>query len=82
MDTRRYYQPPLHQQKVNSHLKAQYTGRLPHTERIAATSLTLPMFSHLTEDQVNRICDAIERLHQYADEVNRRWEELAPEKIG
>ena len=76
IDTRRYYYPPLHLQKVNSHLRPRYEGKLPHTERLAATSLTLPMFSHMTEEQVSGVCDAIESLHEYSERVQSRWSEI------
>jgi len=62
VDTRRYYNPPLHKQKVNARLTPMYEGKLPHTEEISATSLTLPMFSHMTDQQAAGVCKAIERL--------------------
>ena len=65
IDTRRYYFPPLHRQKVNTHLRPLYEGKLPHTDYISDNSLTLPMFSHMTADQAEGVCYAIERLHEY-----------------
>ena len=71
VDTRRYYYPALHQQKTNAHLTHLYEGTLPHTEHIAANSLTLPMFSHMTDEQANGVCDAIERLYEHREQVSR-----------
>jgi dTDP-4-amino-4,6-dideoxygalactose transaminase len=79
VDTRRYYYPPLHQQKVNASLTHLYRGKLPHTERIAASSLTLPLFSHMTEEQVTGVCDAIERLQQHQEQIQRNWPKIMAE---
>jgi dTDP-4-amino-4,6-dideoxygalactose transaminase len=79
VDTRRYYHPPLHLQKVNRHLAASYRGRLPHTERVAANSLTLPLFSHMSEEQVTGVCDAIERLHRHGEAVSGQAQNLFAE---
>ena len=75
VDTRRYYHPPLHQQKVNASLAAKYQGKLPHTEHIANNSLTLPVYSHMTEEWVDGVCDAIHRLHQHAAVIQEQWAE-------
>lgn len=77
VDTRRYYYPPLHQQKVNARLTPLYQGKLPHTEDISANSLTLPMFSHMSDEQANGVCDAIERLHEHSEQLQSKWAELA-----
>ena len=79
VDTRRYYSPPLHQQRVNMHLAPLYRGKLPHTESLSASSLTLPLFSHMTEGQVFGVCDAIERLFQYREVVQEKWTEIESE---
>jgi dTDP-4-amino-4,6-dideoxygalactose transaminase len=75
VDTRRYYDPPLHQQKVYLDASAEYAGKLPHTESISSTALTLPMFSHMTRDQVGAVCDAIARLHDSRVALGAQWAE-------
>jgi dTDP-4-amino-4,6-dideoxygalactose transaminase len=35
---------------------------LPRTEKAARTQVTLPLFAHMTEDQVDRVCDAVAEL--------------------
>lgn len=35
---------------------------LPRTEDVARTEVTLPLFPHMTEDQVDRVCDAVAEL--------------------
>lgn len=76
VDTRRYYYPPLHQQSVNSKWTAQYEGKLPVTDYMSANTLTLPMFSHMTDQQAEGICDAVERLHQSAETVRGNWQQI------
>ena len=73
IDTRRYYHPPLHQQKVNAHLTASYAGKLPNTELISSSALTLPLFSHMKEAEAIGVCEAIERLHEHREQVVREW---------
>lgn len=72
VDTRRYYDPPLHRQTTNAGLTASYEGKLPHTEYIAANALTLPVFSHMTEKSAIGICQAIRQLHDHAESVQKK----------
>ena len=76
VDTRRYYYPPLHQQRVNTRLTSLYQGKLPHTEHVSTHSLTLPMYSHLTEDLAGDICGAIERLYENRQQIALKWPEI------
>lgn len=69
IDTRRYYSPPLHRQKVNAALAKAYEGRLPNTEQVVSRNLTLPMYSHMSVGQVDAVCRALERLHSHREAV-------------
>lgn len=52
--TRKYFYPPLHRMRAYRGLLA--SGRaLPITERIASCALSLPMYAHLTKEDMNRI---------------------------
>ena len=42
---------------------------LPVTERVAARSLSLPIWSHMPLETVECICAAMARLHAHAEEV-------------
>lgn len=64
IQTRRYY-TPLHWQTVYADLAPRYEGRLPNTEAVARTSLTLPLYSHMSEGEVDTVCDAIARLYEH-----------------
>ena len=76
VDTRRYYYPALHQQSVNSKWADQYKGKLPVTDFMSANTLTLPMFSHMTDEEANGVCDAVERLHENAETVRDNWKDI------
>ena len=76
VDTRKYYYPALHQQTVNSGLTAQYEGKLPVTDYMSANTLTLPMFSHMTDEEASGVCDAVERLQENAETVRGNWKEI------
>lgn len=63
IDTRKYYEPPVHRQTAYS---GYYDGRpLPHTDWLAATSLSFPMWSNMESPLVMRICEAIQRVYQH-----------------
>ena len=57
IDSRIYYPIPLHQQQAF----AQYSPRvpLPHSERAAQEVMSLPMHPYLTNEQLERIADAV-----------------------
>ena len=73
VDTRNYYDPPCHRHKAYRHF-APADLHLPHTEYLAARSVSLPMGSNLGEGTVQRICDVIARLHQSAPAVKSALE--------
>lgn len=58
--TKLYYDPPAHRQKVCQQI-ARRQPPLPVTEAVAKKVLSLPMFSTLTEQQVETIATAIKR---------------------
>jgi dTDP-4-amino-4,6-dideoxygalactose transaminase len=53
-----HYPVPPHQQRAYAHL-AMAAGAYPIAEELAATSLSLPMWPGLTEEQVIRVCESI-----------------------
>lgn len=77
IDSRRYYDPPIHRQ-------AAYAGRwatprdLPVTEQLAAGVLSPPLWSTMTPTQVDGLAAAVVRLHQHRAEVRRAIEAQAP----
>ncbi|HEX2027221.1 MAG TPA: DegT/DnrJ/EryC1/StrS family aminotransferase [Nitriliruptorales bacterium] len=69
IDTRRYYHPPVHRQKAYAHLGPPH--HLPVTDRVAERALTLPLWSHLPARDVDRVADAIARIHAQAAAVRQ-----------
>ena len=68
IDTRRYYEPPVHRQTAYRQY-APSNGQLPNTEMLSASSLALPIWSHMDKDTVANICQAVERIHDWAGEI-------------
>lgn len=58
VETNMHYTPPLHLQPVYASLGYQ-KGDLPVTERVSEELFTLPIYPHLSEDQVAWICEAM-----------------------
>jgi dTDP-4-amino-4,6-dideoxygalactose transaminase len=64
VDTRTYYDPPVHRQTGYAHLDS---GRpLPATELLAARSLSLPLWSTMSDDTALGICQVIRRAWESA----------------
>jgi dTDP-4-amino-4,6-dideoxygalactose transaminase len=68
IDTRKYYQPPVHRQRAYRKYASPKTN-LGNTEVLAAGSLSLPMWSHMDQDTVTRICEAVARIHKFAGQI-------------
>lgn len=67
IDTRKYYEPPVHRQSAYAHL---YDGRpLPNTDWLAANSLSFPMWSDMQPQVVMQICEAVQRIYQNREAV-------------
>jgi dTDP-4-amino-4,6-dideoxygalactose transaminase len=70
IDTRKYYDPPVHRQKAYSQY---YDGKpLPNTEWLAPNSLSFPIWSKMGADVLERICTAVETIHLNASAVARK----------
>jgi dTDP-4-amino-4,6-dideoxygalactose transaminase len=61
IQTKRYFYPALHNQTLYRSLDPGCDERLPVAEKIASSSLALPMYSHMPIDQVSYICDLIRK---------------------
>ncbi len=56
IETRRYFYPPLHQQR---YLKPYVDRSLPKTTRLAERVLCLPFFSTIGKEQIERVVEAL-----------------------
>ena len=70
IDTRAYYDPPVHRQTAYAQF-APPSERLHNTDLLAACSLSLPMWSCMTDEVASSICEAIRRVHEFAPHVTR-----------
>jgi dTDP-4-amino-4,6-dideoxygalactose transaminase len=65
VDTRRYYAPPVHEQRA---YRAAAVGvELPVTRWAAERTLTLPIWEEMAEDQVLRVAEAVRRIRAYPE---------------
>ncbi len=70
VDVRKYYDPPVHRHTAyRGFAPPSDTLTLPGTNRLAATSLSLPLWSHMEDAIVRQICHAIQRIQAHADGV-------------
>jgi dTDP-4-amino-4,6-dideoxygalactose transaminase len=61
IETRKYFHPPLHRQRLFRELAAGPPARLPNTERISSQVLSLPVYESLTDPDVCRVAEAIRK---------------------
>jgi dTDP-4-amino-4,6-dideoxygalactose transaminase len=66
IETRRYFSPPVHRHHAYSRLAA---TDLPVTDSAANSVLSLPMFGDLSDDDVDRVVEALRAIHENAPAV-------------
>ena len=59
IQTKRYFYPALHNQTLFRDIEPGCASRLPVAEMISSRSLALPMYSHMSLDTVDEICDRV-----------------------
>lgn len=64
--TRRYYSPPVHRQTAYREVE---TSELPVTDRLSARVVSLPIWSHMDMDTVDRVGDALDRIHRNSEAI-------------
>ncbi len=70
IDTRKYYDPPAHRQTAYKRF-APTDSTLDNTDLLAARSLSLPMWSDMSDEIALGICKAVRRIHEFAPEVTK-----------
>lgn len=65
IETRRYYDPPVHRQSVYRQFASPITD-LTNTDVLSASVLCLPIWSNMEDSVVFDVCTAIERAHEAA----------------
>jgi dTDP-4-amino-4,6-dideoxygalactose transaminase len=65
IETRKYFYPPLHKQKLYQTFYDPARDNLSHTDVVADAILSLPMYESIPDATVESIAHAIQRLAQY-----------------
>ncbi len=69
IDTRKYYEPPVHRQSAYRHFYQDQA--LPNTEWLSQNSLSLPIWSEMSEGTASAICQAIRRAYERRHEIRQ-----------
>lgn len=67
--TRPYFDPPLHRQDAYAGYFDEADARLPDTNYVAKHALSIPLFSHMRESEVDAVSEAIGRIAAHAEAV-------------
>jgi len=67
---KKYFYPPVHAQKAYMNLKQ--PNKLDNTVRITDRVFSLPLYSHIEEGTVKRICGAVKKIYEHREEINKR----------
>ncbi len=62
IQTKRYFFPPVHQQSIFRQFPMRISDRIANTLKASAEGLALPLYSHMTPEEQDRVCLAVEEL--------------------
>jgi dTDP-4-amino-4,6-dideoxygalactose transaminase len=62
IQTKRYFYPPLHRQSVFQRFPSRVSDRMEVTVGAGREALALPLYSHMTQEQFERVCRELEDL--------------------
>lgn len=62
IQTKRYFYPPVHEQTLLQRVPNRVSERMEQTVTASREALALPLYSHMTPEQVDRVCQEVERL--------------------
>ncbi len=61
--TKKYYYPPVHKQDACRSICGEIEEGLPVTEYLSQNILSLPLYSHMGEEEVVKICKAVQKIY-------------------
>lgn len=64
IESKMYFSPPIHLQRVYAHLRLRYEGKLPVTEKASAGGLALPLFGSMSRQDVERVAAVIRNVFE------------------
>jgi dTDP-4-amino-4,6-dideoxygalactose transaminase len=62
IQTKRYFYPPVHAQAIFQHHPMRLSTRMTQTMRASREGLALPLYSHMTEEEIDIVCLEVRRL--------------------
>lgn len=62
IQTKRYFYPPVHMQTAFQRVPIRVSTRIANTVKAGYEGLALPLYSHMTETQFERVCRQVEAL--------------------
>jgi dTDP-4-amino-4,6-dideoxygalactose transaminase len=62
IQSKKYFHPPVHVQPAFKDRPNRIIGDLRNTWEVTRTSLALPLFAHMTDEQQERVCNALNDL--------------------
>lgn len=68
--TRKYFSPAVHEQ-ICYQSNSNTISKLPTTEYISKNIISLPLFSHMSSEQVEKVIQAIQNIHENAEEISK-----------
>jgi dTDP-4-amino-4,6-dideoxygalactose transaminase len=77
--TRSYFDPPLHRQAA---YRARAAASLPVADALAREALTLPLYSHMPEIEVDGVCEALVRAHEHSAAIAARMRRFDPAAVS
>lgn len=62
IQTKRYFYPPVHAQTIFQRVPIRVSTHLTHTVKTSGEGLALPLYSHMTDEQRETVCNQVEDL--------------------
>jgi dTDP-4-amino-4,6-dideoxygalactose transaminase len=62
IQTKRYFYPPVHEHRLFRGVPCRVSNRMDHTRHASEESLALPLYSHMRPEQLDQVCQELERL--------------------
>jgi dTDP-4-amino-4,6-dideoxygalactose transaminase len=62
IQSKRYFYPAIHHQTLFASLRTRYDGKLPVAERASSEGLALPLYSHMSDVEMLRVCAVVQEL--------------------
>jgi dTDP-4-amino-4,6-dideoxygalactose transaminase len=62
IQTKRYFYPPVHEQTIFQRFPIRTSARMTNTVKTSREGLALPLYSHMTDEQLETVCRHVEEL--------------------